>query len=252
MPEGLLPLGVLLLFFLVAVLYSSVGHGGATGYLGLFAFLGAATTLVVPVALILNVLVAGTGFIVYKRSGHFSFSLLAPFLVASIPAAFLGGLLRIEVAEFHLILGMVLLLAGLRMLFFRTVRLKKACMIPGSNVLLSGLIGFVLGIVSGVVGIGGGVFLSPIILFLGWADARQTAAVSSAFIVLNSLSGLLGQFAKGNMLNDSLWLLLIIVFIGALLGSTLGAKHVRIQLLQILLGIVLFGAGGKMIVQVLV
>jgi uncharacterized protein len=249
MPEALFTPWVLGLFFLIAVLYSSVGHGGATGYLGLFAFLGAATASVVPVALVLNVLVAGTGFYIFQRSGYFSWTLLAPFVAASIPAAFLGGMLRLEADTFQAILGAVLLAAGIRMVFLPRVSIARLASSTRYRVALSVGIGLTLGLISGMVGIGGGVFLSPIIMFLGWADARQTAAVSSAFIVLNSLSGLLGQLAKGNMEFGSMWLLAVIVFAGALVGSSLGSKQTRVRVLQVVLGVVLLGAGGKMIVQ---
>ncbi|MCZ7558115.1 MAG: sulfite exporter TauE/SafE family protein [Bacteroidia bacterium] len=249
MAETLFTPWILGLFFLIAVLYSSVGHGGATGYLGLFAFLGAATAAVVPVALVLNMLVAGTGFYIFRRKGYFSWTLLAPFVAASIPAAFLGGMLRLEADTFRAILGVVLLAAGLRMAFIPQVTISRLASSTRYRVALSVGIGLTLGIISGMVGIGGGVFLSPIIMFLGWADARQTAAVSSAFIVLNSLSGLLGQITKGNVEVGSMWLLAVIVFIGALVGSSLGARQTRVRRLQVVLGVVLLGAGGKMIAQ---
>jgi uncharacterized membrane protein YfcA len=158
-------------------------------------------------------------------------------------------MLRLETDTFRAILGAVLLAAGIRMAFIPQVHILRLAAAARYRISLSVGIGLTLGMISGMVGIGGGVFLSPIIMFLGWADARQTAAASSAFIVLNSLSGLLGQITKGNVEVGSMWLLAVIVFVGALVGSSLGARQTRVRRLQIALGIVLLGAGGKMIAQ---
>ena len=251
MPDLTLAWWILPLFFLVAMLYASVGHGGASGYLALFALTGVATSAVVPIALILNILVAGIGFVVYLRSGFFSFRLLKPFIIGSIPAAYVGGLIPLSSTAFGLILGLALILAALRMLFLREVKAVSSVEQETRSWMWCLLIGVVLGLISGMVGIGGGVFLSPILLFLGWADAKQTAAVSSAFIVVNSLSGLAGHLSRGNVSTGSMVVLGMFVLAGGFLGSYLGARRVRPLFLQVLLGFVLFIAGGKLLLPLL-
>lgn len=198
MPELHLPIHIYPFFFIVALLYSSVGHGGASGYLALFAIFGVVSPAVAPIALALNIIVATTSFLIYRHSGYFSFRLLLPFIVSSIPAAFMGGWIRITDETFALMLGSILLLIGLRLLLFRKVEQKLN--VTGSKIWMLGIpIGLILGGIAGMIGIGGGVFLSPVILLLGWADVKRTAAVSSAFIVLNSISGLTGHIIRGNV-----------------------------------------------------
>jgi uncharacterized protein len=235
------------LFFIVAALYSCVGHGGASGYLALFALLGAASAAIVPIALTLNVLVAGIGFFNYWRSGYFSPRLLLPFVVGSVPAAYVGGLVDLPRTIFAAVLGSALILAAVRMLFLREVRPVGSPQKPLSRWAISLVLGLVLGLVSGVVGIGGGIFLSPILLFLQWADAKRTAAVSSAFIVLNSLSGLAGHLSRGDVRLAPFLLVGATVLAGGMTGSYWGAWHVRPLLLQTLLGVVLLVAGIKLL-----
>jgi hypothetical protein len=235
------------LFFVVAMLYGSVGHGGASGYLALFALLGVAQSGVVPIALMLNTLVAGLGWFIYMRRGFFSVSLLLPFVIGSVPAAFLGGRIQLSATAFGLVLGATLVLAALRMLFLREVRPVSNITVTRQRQVWSMVIGVILGFLAGMVGIGGGVFLSPILLFLKWADAKQTAAVSSAFIVLNSLSGLAGHFLRGSVPTGPMVLLGGVVLAGGLAGSYAGSRHVRPLYLQTLLGVVLLIAGGKLL-----
>ena len=187
MPEASLAWWAFPLFFIVAMLYASVGHGGASGYLALFVLFGIAQSGVVPIALMLNTLVAGLGWIVYMRRGFFSASLLLPFVIGSIPAAFVGGRIQLSSTAFSLVLGATLVLAALRMLFLREVQPVSNVAVTRQRQVWSVVLGIILGLLAGMVGIGGGVFLSPILLFLKWADAKQTAAVSSAFIVLSVL-----------------------------------------------------------------
>ncbi len=237
------------LFFGVALLYSSVGHGGASGYLALFALLGIATSRIVPIALTLNILVAGIGFFNYSRRGFFSFKLLLPFVLASIPAAYIGGSIQLPTHIFGMILGSALLAAAVRMLFLHEVHATAESTMNRWPISLT--LGGVLGLISGLVGIGGGVFLSPILLFMKWADAKQTAAVSAAFIVLNSMSGLAGHLSRGNIEYEALFSVAAVVLGGGLIGSYLGARFARPRVLQILLGIVLLIAGGKLLLPFL-
>jgi len=245
MPELHLPIHIYPFFFIVALLYSSVGHGGASGYLALFAIFGVVSPAVAPIALALNIIVATTSFLIYRHSGYFSFRLLLPFIVSSIPAAFMGGWIRITDETFALMLGSILLLIGLRLLLFRKVEQKLN--VTGSKIWMLGIpIGLILGGIAGMIGIGGGVFLSPVILLLGWADVKRTAAVSSAFIVLNSISGLTGHIIRGNVYFEPLLMIGGVVIAGGLLGSYMGAKLVTQKQLQIALGIVLVIASLKM------
>lgn len=184
--------------FLVAVLYSSVGHGGASGYLALFALFGIAVPAVAPVALALNIIVASTSFLRYNASGFFSAKKLLPFVGLSIPAA---------------------------------------------------LVGAVFGLISGMTGIGGGVFLSPVLLMARWADVKRSAALSSAFIVLNSLSGLFGQLTRTSLNTKVLLPLVIIVVAGGAIGSYAGAARLRPRWLQVVLSVVLVIAGAKLVLK---
>lgn len=247
MPETSLVWWAYPLFFLVAMLYASVGHGGASGYLALFALLGVAQSGVVPIALILNLLVAVLGWIVYTRRGYFSASLLLPFVIGSVPAAFLGGRIQLSSTIFSLVLGVTLVLAALRMLLLREVQPVSNNTVTRQRQVWSVVLGVILGFLAGMVGIGGGVFLSPILLFLGWADVKQTAAVSSAFIALNSLSGLAGHLLRGSVPAGPMVLLGVVVLAGGFAGSLSGSRHVRPRHLQTLLGVVLLVAGGKLL-----
>lgn len=237
------------LFFTVALLYSSVGHGGASGYLALFALLGFASSRIVPVALMLNILVAGIGFFNYASRGFFSYKLLLPFVLASIPSAYIGGSIHLPTHLFGLILGSALLAAAVRMLFLHEVHASGAATM--NRWPLSLLLGAILGLISGMVGIGGGIFLSPILLFMKWADAKHTAAVSAAFIVLNSMSGLAGHLSRGNVEYVPFLLIAAVVLCGGMLGSYVGARFARPRVLQILLGIVLLVAGAKLLLPLL-
>ncbi len=233
-------------FFLAAWLYSSVGHGGASAYLAMLALTGLPRAIVAPLALALNLIVSGTGWFNYTRAGHFSGRLLLPFVVTSIPAAFLGGLTPLPQWAFKLVLGVVLLLAAARLLFLQ----KPVTVRPFPEKLwaFGPVIGALLGYLAGLIGIGGGIFLSPLLLFLGWADAKRVSAVSAAFIFLNSASGLTAHILAQRLPSWELLLpLAAAVLMGGTLGSYWGATRFSITLLQRLLGIVLLIAALKML-----
>jgi hypothetical protein len=247
MPD--IPFIILPLFFVVAFVYSSVGHGGASGYLAVLALFGIAAPGIVPLVLVLNVLVASTGWWQYSRGGHFAPALLAPFALTSIPAAFVGGMLHVHEAVFSLVLGIALVLSALRLSVMQEVR---ATVRSGAPRLVWGLglpLGAILGLLSGMIGIGGGVFLSPLLLFLRWADAKRTAAVSSAFIVLNSLSGLAGQLTKTAIDLGAAVPLLLAVGAGGYLGARTGAVKLAPRVLQSVLAVVLLLAGAKLVMK---
>ncbi len=238
-------------FFAASFLYSSVGHGGASAYLAISALVGLSREEMVPIALALNIVVAGIGFWHYWRAGHFSRQLLLPFVITSIPGAFLGGSLIISPQVFAVLLGFTLLLAAIRLLGLgREIRPKWEAL-PQVLWPVGLVIGAVLGVLAGLIGVGGGIFLSPLLLFVHWADAKHTAAVSSAFIVLNSMSGLLAQSLRHSPNWDLLLPLLASVILGGGIGSRLGAERLSSVVLQRLLGGILLIASFKLIQQAL-
>ncbi|RCK77665.1 MAG: putative sulfoacetate exporter [Ignavibacteriae bacterium] len=235
------------LFFLIAFLFASVGHGGASGYLAIFAFAGIARSEIAPVVLIMNILVASNSFWNYYKAKYFSFKLLLPFVISSVPGAFIGGFIRVPSNIFSLLLGFALLLAALRLLFYQGQVISRWKDYSGKPFLYAIPIGFIIGILSGITGIGGGVFLSPFLLMSDWADAKQTSAVSAAFIALNSLAGLLGKAFHMQIHWEIAITLGIVVLIGGQLGSYLGANKFNPKILQKLLGVALIVASIKLL-----
>lgn len=229
--------------FAGAVLYTSVGHGGATVYLAILTLAGFEVARLVTVVLSLNILAAGIAFVAFRRAGHLRWELLLPFLITAVPAAYLGGRIPLESAEQALILGLALLAAGLRLLLLREP--------PRLNVPRAGLwlivgapaFGALFGFLAGTTGIGGGIFLSPLILILGWGSVKEAGSVASAFIVLNSAAGLLARIERVPLELDLFVPLAAVVIAGALVGSYLGANRIPSRYLQALLGVVLIVAG---------
>jgi len=238
------------LFLVASFLYSSVGHGGASAYLAISALLGLTRGTMVPIALALNVLVTSLGLWHYGRAGHFSPRLLLPFALTSVPMAYLGGSVEISPQAFALMLGVTLLVAALRLLgLSRTItprQLRPTLLWPAGLAL-----GALLGFLAGLIGVGGGIFLSPLLLFLGWADAKRTAATAAAFIWLNSLSGLLAHALKGSPEWGLFIPLLAVVALGGAAGSKLGASRLSHVGVQRLLGTVLLLASIKLLLQAL-
>ncbi len=240
-----------LLFFLVALAYSSVGHGGASGYLALAALFGLAPEQMAPSALLLNILVSGTAFVAYQRAGHFSLRLLVPFALTSIPAAFLGGLTRVSARTYSLLLGGVLVYAAFRLALLAAGKADEPRLQPPRpSVSLPSGAG--IGYLSGLVGVGGGIFLSPLLLLARWADAKRTAAVSAAFICLNSAAGLFGHLQRTSIAWSLFLPLVGAAFAGGLIGSTLGAWHLPGLWLRRILAAVLAVAAFKLLRTALV
>ena len=227
------------LAFCVAFLYSSVGFGGASGYLAVMSLFNITARVASTTALVLNVCVAGVAFANYYRHGYLRWRLLWPFLITSIPAAFVGGALPVKQLTYQMLLNGILLFAGLRLLLLAQPQVEPEVEVRPPLWLML-FIGLVLGLISGIVGIGGGIFLSPLIVLARWGTAKLAAACAAGFIVLNSVSGLVGR-ASGGMLDlGSLGVILIpIGFIGGLLGSYLGAHYLGGRGVQRLLGIIL-------------
>ncbi len=240
---------ILPLFFAVAWLYSTVGHGGASGYLALFALTGLARPSIAPVVMVLNLLVSTSGFINYYRAGHLSLKMLVPFAVASVPAAFLGGFVELTPRAFSLLLAVTMIVAAARLLLL-TKAIEPRLQLSVRKIWLWGLpIGSVLGFLAGIIGIGGGIFLSPLLLFLKWANAKTTAAVSSAFIMVNSISGLTARMLHTNLQLDLLLPLAAVVLIGGQMGSRFGAFRLTSTTIQRLLGVVMLVAALKLLVD---
>lgn len=222
----------------IAFLYSSVGFGGATGYLAAMSIFGVQPEVMASTALILNVMVASISFSSYYRAGHLNIRLLWPFLVTSTPAAFLGGYLELTDQIYFALLYAVLTFVALRLLFFSNRLETRTVSLP--PLWLALLVGAGIGLLSGMVGIGGGIFLSPVIILSGWGTSKQASAVAALFITLNSISGLAGRFTGGNFVFGELGVMLIpFGLLGALAGSYMGAKQFSGLALRRALGIVM-------------
>ncbi len=227
----------LISILLIALLYSSVGHGGASGYMALMVIFGISPLAMRSSVLCMNLLVSSISFIHFYNAGYFRYSLLWPFAITSIPFTFIGSILPFHTKIFKILLVIYLLIGIFRLLFIhhRNFKISKPFHFPTALIL-----GVVIGLTSGIVGIGGGIILSPLILFLGWGNAKETAAVSAVFIFLNSCAGLLGSwFSKQIILTYDLWYCTFFVIIGAILGSRLGSFYWKFNILNYILSIVL-------------
>ncbi len=241
---------VLIIFaiFLVAVLYSSVGHGGASGYLAVLALFGVAAAVTRPTSLVLNLFVASITFIQFYRGGHFDWRIFLPFAAASVPFAFLGGTIQLSAGVYKTVLGAALILAAIRL----AVNLKSSGEISQPKTWVCLFIGAVLGFVSGLIGIGGGVFLTPILLLFNWTETKKAAGVSALFILVNSVSGLVGNWLLGkdsqlSNLQPDVWLWIIAAIAGGVIGSTLGSRRFNSITLRRVLAVGLLIAGAKLI-----
>ena len=233
-----------ILLFLVAFLYSSVGHGGASGYLALMALFSFSPEVMKPTALVLNLFVSLTSFIQFYRGKHFQWKIFLPFALASVPMAYVGGLVSINDDVYKKILGILLLIPIVRFLFFANIKVEE---LKKSNLYLSILIGAVIGFLSGLIGIGGGIILSPILLLLKWTDMKQTAAISALFIFVNSISGLMGQLTKGISFTADMYAYIAVAFVGGLCGAYFGSLKFKSDVLKYLLSVVLIVAAYKLI-----
>lgn len=234
---------IVLAVFVVAVLYSSVGHGGASGYLAVMAFLAVAPEITKPTALILNLFVASIAFVQFYRAGHFDWKIFLPFAATSIPFAFVGGMIHLPTTVYKIILGAVLILAAIRL----AMNLKTAREPHAPNVWLALVIGGVLGFVSGLVGVGGGIFLTPILLLMNWTETKKAAGISALFILVNSISGLLGNYAQVLELPSSVLFWIIAAVIGGIIGATMGSYRFNSLTLRRVLAVGLLIAGAKLI-----
>jgi len=231
------------LFFLVAFLYASVGHGGASGYLALMALMGFSSTVMKPTALLLNVMVSLIAFISFYRAKHFKSQLLLPLIAASIPFAFLGSIMPVSELLYKKVLGVVLLFSIVRLVWVSSEKPLS----PGPKWYILFLIGAAIGLVSGMIGMGGGILLSPILLLMGWSNQKQTAAISSIFIFLNSMAGIAGQMKTGFNLSPQIITIIVFVLAGGWLGAYIGAEKLKSKNMKYILAAVLVLAAGKLI-----
>lgn len=235
-----------ILLFIVALLYASVGHGGASGYLALMAIYGLAPAVMKPTALLLNLFVSLTSFIQFYRGGYFKRQIFIPLALASIPLSFLGGLMTIEDNLYKKLLGALLLIPVARFLFLSNPEISE---MKSPKTILSIVIGGTIGLLSGMMGIGGGIILSPVLLFLKWTDQKQTAAISALFIFVNSVAGLAGQLSKGITFTSDMFLFVGIAFGGGLCGAYLGALKFNQNILKMVLAVVLLLASVKLLFE---
>jgi len=235
------------LIFAAAILYSSVGHAGASGYLAAMALVGVAPEVMKPTALSLNILVATIATIRYYRAGYFYWSALWPFVIGSIPLSFVGGAITLPGYLYKPAVGLVLLYAAYR-LFRSTVKRPTESADKGISIPTVPAVawGGGIGLLAGLTGTGGGIFLSPLLLFTGWAGTRPTSGASAAFILVNSVAGLAGNFASVQSLPDALPVWGVAAAVGALIGTQLGTRHLQSNGIRRALALVLVIAGLKL------
>ena len=235
-------------FFITAILYSSVGFGGGSTYLALLLIWEVPYYIFPVIALLCNILVVSGNSFNYIRAGNYNFKLLYPFLIGSIPFAFFGGTLKIEKDIFEILLFFVLLIAGLLLLSNNKTYKNDEITIKKINFFNSFLIGTMLGLISGIVGIGGGIFLSPILFLLQAERPRVIATTASLFILINSISGILGQFSKENVIDNlvNYWPLFFSVLLGGFIGNYLNLKIFSSRALTIMTSLLVIFVAARM------
>ena len=231
--------------FIVALLYSTVGHAGASGYLAAMALFGIAPAVMKPTALVLNILVACIGTVRFYRSGFFSWRTFWPFAAASIPMSFIGGAITLPDVIYKSIVGVVLLYSAVRLFFSAGgADSRETKLVP---VWIALIVGGTVGVLSGLTGVGGGIFLSPILLLMHWARTKETSGISAAFILVNSIAGLLGHVSAVSRVPSSIVIWAVAAVIGGLTGTELGTRVLPVAGIRRWLSIVLVVAGVKLL-----
>jgi len=227
--------------------YAAVGHGGASAYIAAMALAGIAPAEMRPIALLLNILVSSMGTWKFYRAGFFRWRLFWPFAVVSIPMAYLGGAVTLPGSAYKVLVGAVLLYAAWQ-LWRSGKRGEEMREIREPPLGWAMVIGAAMGLLAGLTGVGGGIFLSPLLLMLGWAGTKQTSAVAAPFILVNSLAGLAAVFmAKGTALPTYVWILVPAVLAGGWLGAEYGSRRFANPVVRRVLAVVLALAGAKMV-----
>jgi uncharacterized protein len=235
---------LMICILVLAILYSSVGHGGASGYIAALALFSVAPAAFKPTALVLNILVASVATFSFARVGHFSWRLFWPFAAASIPFSFIGGYIDLPLHVYKPLVGAILLFSACR-LFFRTEHVDTEIRRPPVPVAL--VFGALLGLLSGLTGVGGGIFLSPLLLLLKWGRVREVSAVAALFILVNSISGLLVHLSSLQAIPNFAPLLAISALSGGIIGSFFGSRRLPVTVVVKSLAIVLSIAGVKLL-----
>ncbi|MCC7103198.1 MAG: sulfite exporter TauE/SafE family protein [Fimbriimonadaceae bacterium] len=231
---------------LIAFAYSAVGHGGASGYLALMTFSNVGTKDSATLALSMNLVVAGVSFLAFHRARHFDWQLAWPFLLGSVPFAFLGGVLKVPGHIHQWVLAAALLYASFWLMFGMSKSGREARELDRRIAVGAGA---GIGLLSGVVGVGGGIFLSPLMILARWADAKRAASVAALFILANSAAGLAARTPKNLSVVSDHWPLLVCGFIGAIAGGWIGANRIPNLALRRFLGVVLLAAVAKLIIR---
>jgi len=236
---------IAILFFAAAALYASVGHAGASAYLAVMGLYSFAPSVMKPTALALNILVALVATLKFYRAGLFSWRLFWPFAVVSVPAAFIGGATTLPADWYKVVVGIVLFYAAVWMFLSSLKPLKVALHSPPLWAAL--VAGLAIGFLSGLTGVGGGIFLSPLILYLGWAETRATSGIAAPFILVNSIAGLLGHFSSVAQLPPNIPIWGVAVVLGGWIGASYGSRRAPPPVLRRLLALVLIVASVKLI-----
>lgn len=230
--------------FIAAFLFAMAGHTGASAYLAIFGLLDMAPAQIKPTVLALNVVVGCVAVYKFSRAGHFSWRLTWPFILTSIPFSFLGGLITLPTPVYRLLVGVVLVYASLRMLF--DVPAKKNTEPGFPSVWISLLLGAGIGFTGGLIGMGGGVLLSPILLLTNWAGPQLTAGTIAIFVLVNSISGLLGHWSASPDLPSQLPIWAGVALVGGWIGAEIGSRRLSATTIRRMLGVILLLAGGRM------
>ncbi|MDB4040358.1 sulfite exporter TauE/SafE family protein [Methylophilaceae bacterium] len=235
------------LIFIGAILYSSVGHGGASSYIAIMSLMGTPVASIKPIGLILNIIVSSVASYRFIRNKLFNLKVFIPVVLGSVPSAFLGGYLQLPSEIYKVLVGIILIFAGVQFLFDIFKYFKKNSNQP-VNFLFGLFAGVIIGFLSGLTGTGGGIFLSPLIVFLGWTSVKGSSGTVAAFILFNSISGLLGNITSVNLISNTIFLYAFAVIGGVLIGTQLGIKIFNERHMKNILGVVLIVAGFKFII----
>lgn len=227
----------------IAFFYSSAGYGGATGYLALMALMGVSPLFMKPSALMMNVFVSSIAFLSYYRAGYFRLNLVLPFVAASVPMAFLGGRITPGVPVYEAILGVLLIISAFRIIY----KPREPEEVKRPSLALSLLSGVLIGFFSGMVGIGGGILLAPLMILMKWAKVKEAAAAASIFILLNSLAGLAGFYGTPVTFAPEIFYWTLTAVAGGIAGSHCGSIRFSVPWLKIILSCVIVAAGMKLI-----
>lgn len=235
---------IVVCLFCLGFLYASVGHGGASGYIAIFSLASVSVAIYRPLVLLLNIIVSGSAFLQFKKAGYFKWKLIYPFLITSIPFAFLGAKFPLKGEVYNLLLGLALVFPISRLLHIGPTEKQESKELP----LISGLFtGAVLGFAAGLLNIGGGIFLSPVLILMGWANSKQSAAASAFFIFCNSIAGLISIKSQSFFVTDHSWIWFFAAISGGLLGGHFGSNLYRQKTVRYVLASVMAVACGKLL-----